>query len=334
MKTFDVYGIGNALVDCEYSVTDEFLNRHGIIKNAMTLVDEDRMNELLDSVENLEQKLTSGGSVANTVYAASALGCKAFFNGSVQNDLAGRFFVDDLTRANIAMQRTRASSRSMTGRCLVFVTEDGERSMNTHLAISEHLNPTMVDESAINNSSWLYMEGYLASSPTGCAAAAHARKLAKRHGSRTSITLSAPSIIENFRDELKFMIGDRIDLVFCNIHEAYAWALTDRLDVAIKVLHESAGTVVVTDSENGCFVSTSEAVIPVPSYRVRQIDANGAGDVFAGAFLAALMRNENLIDCARFANFLGSRAVLTYGARLPTFESYAEHEIVFRRDWA
>ena len=332
MKTFDIYGIGNALVDCEYSVDDEFLERHGVKKSGMTLVNETRMNALLDAVETLEEKKSSGGSAANTVYAASALGCKAFFNGSVQEDVAGKFFVDDLRRANIAMQSARASSCRMTGRCLVFITEDGERSMNTHLAISEHLNETMVDESTLSQSNWLFVEGYLASSPTGREAAVHARKLAAKFGTRTSITLSDPSIIKQFRNELLVMIGDSVDLLFCNIDEAYAWADTDRLDVAREVLHEKASTVLITNSEKGCFVSTNEGITPVPAYRVHQIDANGAGDVFAGAFLAALKRNESLIDCARFANYLASRAVLTYEARLPTIESYVEHEAIFERE--
>ena len=326
MNRFDIFGIGNALVDCEYRVDDEFLHRYGVIKSRMTLVDEPRMLELLDAVRELDESRSSGGSAANTVYAASGLGCRGFFLGSVQDDDAGQFFVRDLRDANIATQTSRVQSSSMTGRCLVLVTADGERSMNSHLAISDELEPNMVDEAALSQSSWLYIEGYLASSSACSGTATHARDIARRHGIRTSITLSDPSIINNFRPALREMIGESVDLVFCNLDEAYAWAETDHLEDAVRVLHESARTVVVTDGDKGCYVSSSEGVTHVPGFPVSQLDANGAGDVFAGAFLVKLIKGGNLVGCARFANYLASRAVLNYGARLPTFESYAAHE--------
>ncbi|MCY3885009.1 MAG: adenosine kinase [Gammaproteobacteria bacterium] len=324
MKTYDIYGIGNALLDSEYAVSDSFLVQHSIDKGRMTLIDRDRRATLLGAVAHQEpNSVGAGGSAANSTYAAQGFGCQNYFAGVVRNDAVGLTFSRELSNAGIDSLAATEKAAPHSGQCIIFVTEDGQRSMNTYLGISETLDEHHVEEHVVACSSWAYIEGYLVSSSTGCAAARRTREIAVQNGAKTSLTLADVSIVRAFREAMNEVIGDALDLVFCNIEEALEWCETDRLDTAAKRILDIARYAVITVSEKGCYLTGSDGVTYVAGFPVQPVDSNGAGDMFAGAFLAALQQGSSMEQAARFANYAASHVVQIYGPRLPSFGKYS-----------
>lgn len=323
MTPYDIYGIGNALLDSEYAVSDEFLIRNGIEKGRMTLVNVDRRATLLESVTGTPNSVGAGGSAANTVYAAQGFGCQNYFAGTVCDDHVGRLFQRELAHAGIDSLKTDENAGPSSGQCLIFVTQDGQRSMNTYLGASEALDEHHVDEQVIARSKWVYIEGYLVSSTAGCSAAVRTREMAMKHGVKTSLTLADVSIVRAFRDAMNEVVGDQLDLVFCNKDEALKWTETDRLERAARIMLDIARTAVITDSERGCYVSNRNGMTHVAGFPVQPVDSNGAGDMYAGAFLASLQQGSTLEQAARFANFAASHIVRVYGPRLQSLEDYS-----------
>lgn len=330
MKTYDIYGIGNALLDSEYAVSEDFLVSQCIDKGRMTLIDCDRRAALLRAAAKQPNSVGAGGSAANAIYAAQGLGCQNYFAGVVRNDEIGLSFARELARAGIGFLEPTEDSESQSGQCLVFVTEDGQRSMNTYLGVSETLNEQHVEEHIVAGSKWAYIEGYLVSSSSGCAAAKKTRETAVRHGVKTSLTLADVSIVRAYRQAMTEVIGDALDLVFCNIDEAMEWCGTDRLDTAAKRILDIAQCAVITVSEKGCYLTRADGLTYIEGYPVQPVDSNGAGDMFAGAFLAALQRGFSLEQAARFANYAASHIVRTFGPRLPSFKEYSSIANAFR----
>ena len=214
MKKYNVYGMGAALVDTEIEVDDTFLGSAGIDKGVMTLVDEARQDRLLAmlSTHLVASRRASGGSAANSVIATSCFGGSAFYTCKVADDENGRFYLADMARAGVDCNACAGRERGTTGKCLVMITPDAERTMNTFLGISSTLSADNLDEAALAASEYLYVEGYLVTSPTGRAAAIAAREFAARNGVRTALSFSDPGIVAHFRDGLADMIGpDDID---------------------------------------------------------------------------------------------------------------------------
>ena len=325
MTAYDIYGMGNALLDTEYEATDVFLEQNGIAKGRMTLIDRSRRSELLGAVCTKPDSVAAGGSAANAVYAAQGFGCRNYFAGVVCNDDIGLTFKNELTYAGIDSLEPSVEPDAHTGQCLIFVTQDGQRSMNTCLGISETMDVHHIEDDKVASSAWIYIEGYLASSKTGRNAAKRAKNIAQSHGRNTSLTLSDVNIVSAFREALVEIIGDGVDLIFCNVEEALAWCETDRLDIAGRHILEVCRNAVITVSEKGCYLSTPKKVnVKVDGFPVRAIDSNGAGDMFAGAFLATLQQGTNLDQAARFANYAASHIVRQYGPRLRSIHAYAE----------
>jgi len=322
VTTYDVYALGNALVDMEFSIDEGFLRRHRIDKGHMTLVDEARLDELLDSLDELEPKRMSGGSAANTLIAVQAFGCRTFYSCKVADDDVGAFFRKDLEAIGVATNRQKHDGSGKSGRCLVLITPDAERSMNTFLGISDKLAVSEVDERALRESTYLYIEGFLSSSPTGSDAAIRCRELAESHGIATALTLSDVSMVRIFRDPLTKMLGNGVDHLFCNEEEALEWARTDRLDIAIAELKDIAHSVNVTVGPRGSLVVEGHARHEVPGFPVKPIDTNGAGDIYAGACLAGWVQGMAPQVAARFGNFAAARLITRYGARLATRADY------------
>ena len=217
----------------------------------------------------------------------------------------------------------------ITGKCLVLITPDAERSMNTYLGISETLSVQELDADAIAASEYLYIEGYLVTSPTGRAAAIKAREIAESAGVRTSLSFSDPGMVEFFRDGLCEMIGERVNLVFCNRDEALTWADSDNLDDAISALKQVADTFVITLGGDGALTFDGEELAEIPPHRVEAVDTNGAGDMFAGAFLYAITRGEDFPTAGRFASLAAGRIVANYGPRLPAADYAALRDEFF-----
>ena len=323
MTSYDIYGIGNALLDSEYAVSDAFLIQQDVAKGRMTLIDSERRTSLLAAVSGNPNSVGAGGSAANTVYAAQGFGCQSYFAGVVRDDQVGLSFLNELARAGIDCLEASDRADSHSGQCLIFVTEDGQRSMNSYLGISETLDEHHVEEQVVARSKWAYIEGYLASSSTGSAAARRTREIADLHDVKTSLTLADVSIVRAFRETLDGIIGKKLDLVFCNIDEALEWCETDQLEEAAKGLLDIARCAVITVSEKGCYLTGPNGFTHVAGFPVQPVDSNGAGDMFAGAFMASLRRGESLEKAARFANYAASHIVRIYGPRLESIKHYA-----------
>ena len=321
-KRYDVYALGNALVDMEFSVDDGFLRRHDIDKGHVMLVDEDRLEALLVSLRDLDPTRMSGGSAANTLIAAQAFGCRTFYSCKVANDDVGAFFLKDMATIGVATNRQAPSTNAKSGRCLVLVTPDAERSMSTFLGVSDKLAVSEVDAEALRASRYLYIEGYLSSSTTGCDAAIRCRELAESESVSTALTLSDASMVRIFRDPLTAMLGNGVDHLFCNEEEALDWAGTDRLDIAVAELKDIARSVNITLGARGSLVIDDRDRWEVPGFSVTPIDTNGAGDIYSGACLAGWTADMPPDVAARFANFAAAHLITRYGARLPAQADY------------
>lgn len=318
MRKYWAYGIGAALVDTEIQVEDSDLANMGVEKALMTLVDEARQAELLGHLTDhlVHASHASGGSAGNSMIATAQFGGPTFMSCKVANDADGDIYVADLEAAGVDHCLTRGRGPGTTGKCLVLISPDAERSMNTFLGISETLSTEQLDPDAIANSEYLYIEGYLVTSPTGRAAAIRARELAEAAGVKTALSFSDPGMVEFFRDGMQEMIGSRLDLVFCNEEEAKGWAETDDLDTAFEALKDVANSFVITRGARGAVTFDGASRAEVASQRVKAVDTNGAGDMFAGAFLYALGRGESYVRAAEFASLAAGRVVTHFGPRL------------------
>ena len=252
MKKYNIYGIGAALVDTEVEVSDEFLANASIDKGVMTLVDEARQTELIGSLSAQDSAMLRkcGGSVCNSVVAASSLGAQAFFSGKVADDEDGQLYIDDLKEAGVDFH-SAGQEPGITGKCLVMVTDDAERTMNTFLGASEGLSAREIDQAALVNSEWFYVEGYLVTDEARTAATKAAVELAKASGVKVAISLSDPFVVSVFGDALRQVIGDGVDLIFCNKDEAMAFTGTETLDAASEALKQYTKTFAITDGAKG-----------------------------------------------------------------------------------
>ena len=321
MRKYDIYGIGAALVDTEVEVSDQFLSKASIDKGVMTLVDEARQAELLGalSAETGSMLRKCGGSVCNSVVAASSLGAQAFFSGKVADDEDGQLYIDDLKEAGVDFH-SAGQEPGITGKCLVMVTDDAERTMNTFLGASEGLSAREIDQAALVNSEWFYVEGYLVTDGARTAATQAAVELAKASGVKVAISLSDPFVVSVFGDALRQVIGSGIDLIFCNKDEALAFTGTETLDAASEALKQYTKTFAITDGARGAVTFDGSSLNQSEGVKAEAIDTNGAGDMFAGAFLYAITSGRSYAWAASLANDCAARVVAQFGPRLEAQE--------------
>lgn len=319
MKNYHLYGIGAALVDTEIDVSDQDLQDMSVDKGLMTLVDADRQQQLSDQLVGhlVHAKRASGGSACNSIFAASCFGAQAYYSCKVANDDNGQFFLADLQTAGVDCNEQDHQDQGITGKCLVMITPDAERSMNTNLGISESLSEQQLNAEAICNAQYIYTEGYLVTSDSGRAAAIRAREIAQKNNVKTAISLSDPGMVEFFREGLQAMIGDKVDLLFCNEDEARGWTDTDDLSLAIERLKQTASTFAVTRGDKGAVLFDGERLIEIAANKVNAIDTNGAGDMFAGAFLYAITHGHSFKAAGELASLASATVVSRYGPRLP-----------------
>jgi sugar/nucleoside kinase (ribokinase family) len=329
MSHYDIYAIGNALVDSEYEVSDALLQKMGVDKRHMTLIDTPRRAELLHHVKAITPRQTGGGSAGNTVVALAQLGGKAFYSCKVAHDDLGDFYVKDLQARGVDtnLNHTRAQD-GQTGSCMVLVTPDAERSMCTFLGVSAELNDQALHPHDIAKSKIYYMEGYLAASPTGLSAALQGRKIAKDAGVALALTLSDVSMIQFCKAGLDAMLGEGVDYLFCNQEEAQVWCGSEDLNVVKNKLQNLAKIVCLTRGPDGSEIITAEQTWHVPADKVKAIDTNGAGDMFAGAFLYAISRGYSPDKAANLGNHAAAAVVSQHGNRLTlgqlsTIKAYA-----------
>ncbi len=316
-KQYDVYGIGNALVDIVTEVDLDFFVRHGIEKGVMTLVDEKRQHQLIKAIDMKKSKMSCGGSAANTMIGVSQFGGKSFYSCLVANDDLGRFFLQDLKRNGVRTNLTpEACPEGITGKVLVMTSPDAERTMNTFLGTSSHLSPKHLDENAIVNSSYLYLEGYLVTSPSSIEAMKEAKKIAERQNVKTTLTFSDPSMVKYFSTQMQEIIGASVDLLFCNEEEAMIFTETDSLSDAREKLKEVAKHFAITLGANGALIYDGDTFINIEPYKVKALDTNGAGDMFAGAFLYGITHGHSYAEAGKLASLASSRVVSQFGPRL------------------
>lgn len=320
MSHYDLYAIGNALVDSEYEVTDAQLQAMGVEKRHMTLIDIPRRSALLAAVQGLHGRRTGGGSAGNTVVALAQLGGRAFYSCRVADDELGAFYRDDLQQHGVDtnLNHTRPPA-GQTGSCMVMVTPDAERSMSTFLGATADIDHTALHPKDIAKSKVYYMEGYLAASPTGLDAALRGRALARSAGVKLAATLSDMSMINFCRSGLEAMIGsaqDRLDYLFCNQEEATVWCGTQDLDAVCAHMDQLATVVCLTRGPQGCIILQGGQRTEVPAAAVTAVDTNGAGDMFAGAFLYAVTQGHSIARAAWLANEAAGAVVAQYGNRL------------------
>jgi sugar/nucleoside kinase (ribokinase family) len=321
MAKYNIYGIGAALVDTEVEVSDGFLAAANIDKGVMTLVDEQRQTELLAALasENTHMLRKCGGSVCNSVVAASSLGASTFFSGKVADDSDGELYINDLQEAGVAFHSAGQES-GITGKCLVMVTEDAERTMNTFLGASEALSEREIDQAALVDSEWFYVEGYLVTDEARTLATKAAVETAKANNVKVAISLSDPFVVAVFGDALRQVIGGGVDLIFCNKDEAMAFTGTESLEAAAESLKQVTKTFAITDGANGAITFDGNTLNQSKGVEAKAIDTNGAGDMFAGAFLYAITSGQSYAWAAGLANDCAARVVAQFGPRLEASE--------------
>jgi len=328
MKKYHVYGIGNALVDMEFEVEDSFFTDNGIDKGVMTLVDEERQHELMGHLDAFDGKKASGGSAANTIIASSYFGGKSFYSCKVASDELGDFYVNDLQDAGVDSNVGDGRKEGITGKCLVMVTPDAERTMNTYLGITATFSVDELHVSAIKEAEYLYIEGYLVSSDTGRHAAIEARKVAEENGVKTALTFSDPAMVQFFKDGLKEMLGDKVDLLFCNEAEALSWADTDDFEKAFESLKQVARTFAVTLGSKGALLFDGKNRVEISAHETKAVDSNGAGDMFAGAFLYGITHGHSFYEAGNIASLAAAKVVSQFGPRLAASEHQDILEVV------
>ncbi|MCX8521284.1 MAG: adenosine kinase [Rhodoferax sp.] len=317
MSHYDLYAIGNALVDSEYEVTEQLLTALGVQKRHMTLIDAERRAHLLAGVHGLHSRRTGGGSAGNSIVALAQLGGRAFYSCRVANDELGAFYHQDLQANGVASNLSHAPfPAGQTGSCMVMVTPDAERSMSTFLGATADIDHTALHPKDIARSKVYYMEGYLSASCTGLDAALQGRAIAKAAGVKLATTLSDMSMINFCRPGLEAMVGSDLDYLFCNEEETQVWC--DNTDLAAIVLQVSrlAKVVCLTRGAKGCLLPEAGKTTEVPATKVQAIDTNGAGDMFAGAFLYAVTHGYPHVRAAELANRAAAQVVSQYGNRL------------------
>lgn len=317
---YDVFGIGNALVDKEFEVTDAFLAEHGIQKGMMTLIDQERQQQLLSGLTEAFglKKRASGGSAANSIVAVSQFGGKAFYACKVANDETGEFYMHDLHAAGVAtkLDQVRCASEGVTGKCMVMVTPDAERTMNTFLGITADFSEAELHLDELKQAKYLYIEGYLVTSDVSRAAALKARQVAAENGVKTAMTFSDPAMVRFFRQGVDEMIGNGVDILFCNREEACVFTGKDDLEEAIAAIRPFAQKVVITLGSKGALVVDDTGRTEIAANPVKAVDTNGAGDMFAGAFLYAITQGMDNAQAGKLASLAAARIVTVFGARL------------------
>ncbi|GEO21575.1 adenosine kinase [Cyclobacterium qasimii] len=317
MKKYDVTGIGNALVDIEFEVSDAFLEKYGIEKGLMTLVDEDRQGELMSAINTKTSKLQCGGSAANSIIAVSQFGGKSYYCCKVANDELGKFFTDDLRESGVNHNLDPFKlEEGITGKCLVMVTSDAERTMNTFLGITEKFSTAQINEEAIKASKFLYIEGYLITSPGAREAMLAAKKIAEANDVKVALTFSDPAMVKYFGEGFKEVIGSGVDMLFANEEEAMLYTGKDNLSEASEDMKKLAKHFVITQGNNGALIYDGETFIDIAPYPTVAVDTNGAGDMFAGAFMYGITNGHSYASSGKLASMASSKIVSQFGPRL------------------
>ncbi len=314
---YDVAGLGNAIVDVIAPTEDAFLLEHNVAKGVMSLIDEYRAHQLLKVLP--EGREVAGGSAANTMAGLASFGGKGVFMGKVRNDRLGDSFAEGLKEIGLDYTTKPATEGAQTACCIIAVTPDGQRSMNTFLGATRGITPDDIDEQAVAASKVLYIEGYLWDEPGAKAAIEKAMAAIKQAGGKVAFTLSDPFCVERWRSEFRDLLDNKIDILFANEAEAMALFEVDSFDEVLQALKPWKGVAAVTRSEKGCVVIDVDEVHVLDAYPVAKVvDTTGAGDQFAAGFLYGWTRDMALPICGKLGALAAAEIISHYGARPET----------------
>ncbi|WP_238996877.1 adenosine kinase [Entomobacter blattae] len=314
---FDLVGIGNAIVDVQAPIEASFLEEHGMVPGSMTLIDAATAKSLYAKIHPIEQ--TGGGSVANSCVAAARLGVKAAFLGKVANDELGKKYAEDMRLSGVYCPPTLLDSQNSTEStavCLIVITADGQRTMNTYLGICTKFGEPDLDEALIAQSRILYLEGYLFDTEPAKKAFYKAAEIAHKAGRKVALSLSDSFCVERHRQDFRALVSGHIDLLFANENEICSLYETSNFEDAANAVNQETDFAVLTRSEKGSLIlckGERTAIEPLP---VKVVDTTGAGDAYAAGFLSGFLKGRPLKECG----FLGSRAasevISHFGPRL------------------
>lgn len=312
---YDVFGVGNALVDIQARVSDNWVAQTGFDKGIMTLVDDAQQQKVLGKLQGISLNRCAGGSAANTVVGVADFGGKAAYAGKVASDESGEFFLHDLRRMGVTIE-VAAAGQGQTGTCAVLITEDAQRTMLTNLGVSATLSEEDINEEEIKRATYVYVEGYLLTNPGTRAAAYKAMNAAKLHGCKVAFTASDPFLCSMCRDEIWELVEGPVDLFFCNEEEAKSLTgKTDPIECAAE-LHRHAENVAMTLGANGSILMHEGTAIPIEGVTVNAIDTTGAGDMYAGALLYGITNGLSWKQAGHLASHAAARIVSQLGARM------------------
>src|SRR6202140_2416872 len=315
---YDVLGIGNAIFDVLVQTDEGFLSRHGMTKGGMALIDEARAAEIYRDMGPATEM--SGGSAANTIVGVANLGARAAYVGKVRDDQIGRLYTHDIRAAGVAFETRPAADGPATGCSYILVTPDGERTMNTYLGAAQELMPDDIDAAQVAASSVIYLEGYLWETKNAKDAFVKAATIAHDAGRQVALTLSDSFCVDRYRDEfLDLMRGRTVDLVCANEAELHSLYQTCVFEGALKQLRSDVKLGIVTRSEKGCVVPSSDGVTAVPAFPIeKMVDTTGAGDLFAAGFMFGLVRGAGVEAAGRLGALAAAEVIQHIGARPQT----------------
>lgn len=321
MAKYDVYGIGNALVDMEYEIEIADLAALGIDKGVMTLVDEEQQLRMMEHLATHPHQRSSGGSAANSMIAVSQFGGAGFYSCKVAGDDLGHFYMKDLLDGGVDTNHHTEKEPGHTGRCVVLVTPDSDRTLCTFLGISGDLSAKELVEDALRDSAYFYMEGYLVTSETARQACIAAKRIAEASGVKTAISLSDPNMVRFFKTGLLEMIGSGVDLLFANEDEAKGIASAADAESAVAYLKTLSKEFVITRGSKGALVWDGQTLMDIAPVKVEAVDTVGAGDMFAGAFLYSRVQGWEHRRAGALASTAAAKLVTRLGPRMSAAET-------------
>ncbi|MFP6745312.1 MAG: adenosine kinase, partial [Alphaproteobacteria bacterium] len=312
--TLDVVGIGNAIVDVLAHADDGFIDGHGLTKGAMALIDAAQAEALYGEMGSAIE--ISGGSAANTITGVATLGGRGAYIGKVHDDQLGAVFAHDIRTVGVGFETPMATDGAPTARCLILVTPDAERTMNTYLGACVELGPEDVDPALIESALVTYMEGYLWDPAGAKEAFRKAHRIAHDAGRRVSLSLSDPFCVDRYRAEFADLVADHIDILFANEDEIMSLYQVDSFDAALDKVRGHCEVAALTRGGQGSVVVSGEAVHAVAAAPVDQVvDTTGAGDLYAAGFLHGFTQGWTLDDCARLGGIAAAEVISHMGAR-------------------
>jgi fructokinase len=309
----DILGIGNAIVDVLARAEDAFLSAQAMTKGSMTLIDAAAAERIYAAMGPGVE--SSGGSAGNTCAVAAAMGARVGYLGKVADDGLGQVFAHDIRAAGVRFPSAPLAGGAPTARCLILVTPDGQRTMNTFLGACVAFGPEDVEEAEVASAAVTYMEGYLFDPPAAQQAFYKAAKIAHAAGRQVSMTLSDSFCVSRHRAAFRAFVAEQTDILFANESELLSLYETEDFGAALDAVRRDVGLAAVTRSEKGSVVVAGDTTVEVAAVPTRLVDSTGAGDAYAAGFLAAHAKGLPLAECGRWGSVAAAEVISHFGAR-------------------